>query len=193
MASRDRLRRRARGHRQGDLEVAGTSASTCQDGEHPIRLWYKVDPQGYPVAWQWREDSDREWVAPSVLTMREGPINSSATIPSRLSFGGSERRADSEPVRAYPSRPDRPPARSRMGQDPGRRSGRPRATWQMPPATSCARPSTGRTAAASRATGGSCASSKRGRPCRLGIASSCERTIFGRRLSAPPPRDTVRP
>jgi len=72
------------------------SASTCEDGEHPIRLWYKVDPQGYPVAWQWREDSDREWVAPSVLTMREATDQLVGDHPVALVF----RRKYAEQIRS---------------------------------------------------------------------------------------------
>ncbi len=87
-----------------ELEVIGkatskgwhASASTCSDGEHPIRLWYKVDPQGYPVAWQWREDSDREWVAPSVLTMREATDQLVGDHPVALIF----RRKYAEQIRS---------------------------------------------------------------------------------------------
>ena len=47
------------------------SDSCCEDSDPVIWLWFLVDNVGYPVGWQWREDSERAYVAPSVLSLRE--------------------------------------------------------------------------------------------------------------------------
>lgn len=63
------------------------SDSTCDEQDPVIRLHYKLDPRGYPVAWQWREDSDRAFCAPSVLTLAEAIDQLLGLHPVRLVFG----------------------------------------------------------------------------------------------------------
>lgn len=59
---------------------------TCEDGAVPIRLWYRIDDHGYPLAWQWREETERRWVAPDVETLREAMDQLLGESPIGLCF-----------------------------------------------------------------------------------------------------------
>ena len=60
--------------------------SICEDEDVPIRLWYRIDDLGYPLAWQWREDTERQWVAPDVETLREAMSQLTGEHPVELRF-----------------------------------------------------------------------------------------------------------
>lgn len=62
------------------------SDATDEDGTTPIRLWFKLDFCGYPIAWQWREDTAEQASAPAVLTMREAMDQLLGRHPVRLIF-----------------------------------------------------------------------------------------------------------
>lgn len=62
------------------------SESTCEDGANAIRLWFRIDPVGTPIAWQWREESERRWVAHDVETLREAIDQLTGDHPVGLVF-----------------------------------------------------------------------------------------------------------
>ncbi len=72
------------------------SQATCEDGPVPIRLWYRIDDLGYPLEWQWREDTERQWVAPDVETLREAINQLLGDSPIGLHFNPRYRDYPSE-------------------------------------------------------------------------------------------------